>query len=107
MPSRRSGRAGRSVGLTTCLVLLGALSLLGPLAAADPQQSVCSVAPEPPYAPLGAIKLATWRQGDPPALIRTPDCSDWTAWGSSLVVALTGSFRAAGGNDAILARFAS
>jgi hypothetical protein len=96
------------VVLTTCLVLLGAPSLLDPLpAAADPQPPACSVAPEPPFAPVGAIKLATWRRGSPPALVHAPDCSDWTVWGSSLVVALTASFRMAGGIDAILARFAS
>jgi hypothetical protein len=71
------------------------------------RRRACEAGAEPPFAAPGALNLATWRDGDPTAVIRPPDCSNWVGWGSSLVVALAGTFRAEGGADAVLARFAA
>lgn len=85
------------------------LVLMCPLltTAAPLDQQVCSGSGEPRYAPLGELNVVTWRDGDPVAAIRTPNCFDWASWRSSLVVAVAGRIRAAGGADALLARFAA
>jgi hypothetical protein len=89
------------------LLLPLAFLLIRPLTAAGETNGHAFCTARPPYAAPGSLNLATWQGGAPASAIQPPDCLDWAGWGSTLVVALAGSFRAQGGADAILARFAA
>lgn len=74
---------------------------MGALAQGGPQPP-CGVAPQPSYAAAGASPtMMSWHtQGWTP-----PSCAGWTSPRSTLLVALAGSFRHAGGAEALLTAF--
>jgi hypothetical protein len=91
------------------LALVGALLLtLRPGASADGPRPPCGEAPRPAYAdPGSAPNVQAWRGGDLGADWWPPDCVGWDSAGFDVLVALAGSFTAAGTAQDLIARFAA
>ena len=101
--ARQARRGQYACRLLRCaVILLLAAVLCGAETLAGVSDRGCGSLPNPPFGPLGAPHVAVWRDGDPHSALQAPACLDWTAWGSTVVVALAGRFTGPDSDESLL-----